>query len=86
MLTRIDTRGWTQASLALEILPGWATWRSGDAADCKSVYPGSIPGVASNFLTRYSKDFLAGVDEGLAWRLPLTIRKQYLRGTLASLL
>jgi hypothetical protein len=24
-----------------------ATWRSGDAADCKSVYPGSIPGVAS---------------------------------------
>ena len=25
------------------------TWRSGDAADCKSVYPGSIPGVASNF-------------------------------------
>ena len=26
-----------------------ATWRSGDAADCKSAYPGSIPGVASNF-------------------------------------
>src|ERR1044071_4900337 len=25
-----------------------ATWRSGDAADCKSAYPGSIPGVASN--------------------------------------
>ena len=25
-----------------------ATWRSGDAADCKSVHPGSIPGVASN--------------------------------------
>ena len=24
-----------------------ATWRSGDAADCKSVHPGSIPGVAS---------------------------------------
>ena len=24
-----------------------ATWRSGDAADCKSAYPGSIPGVAS---------------------------------------
>ncbi len=26
---------------------GWATWRSGYAPDCKSVYPGSIPGVAS---------------------------------------
>ena len=24
-----------------------ATWRSGYAADCKSVHPGSIPGVAS---------------------------------------
>src|SRR6185437_5348687 len=24
-----------------------ATWRSGYAADCKSAYPGSIPGVAS---------------------------------------
>ena len=28
-------------------LPGEATWRSGDAADCKSVYAGSIPAVAS---------------------------------------
>ena len=26
-----------------------ATWRSGDAADCKSVYAGSIPAVASIF-------------------------------------
>ena len=25
-----------------------APWRSGYAADCKSVYPGSIPGGASN--------------------------------------
>ncbi len=24
-----------------------ARWRSGDAADCKSVHPGSIPGRAS---------------------------------------
>jgi hypothetical protein len=24
-----------------------AGWQSGDAADCKSVYPGSIPGSAS---------------------------------------
>jgi hypothetical protein len=30
-----------------------ATWRSGDAAVCKTVYPGSIPGVAS---TRFFKD------------------------------
>ena len=29
-----------------------ATWRSGDAADCKSAYPGSIPGVASNLLAK----------------------------------
>ena len=29
-----------------------ATWRSGDAADCKSAYPGSIPGVASNLRVR----------------------------------
>ena len=26
-----------------------ALWRSGDAADCKSVYAGSIPTSASNF-------------------------------------
>ncbi len=25
-----------------------ASWRSGDAADCKSVYTGSIPVLASN--------------------------------------
>ena len=30
------------------IVRNMATWRSGDAADCKSVYPGSIPGVASS--------------------------------------
>ena len=37
-------------SVAGEHLAGFnpkATWRSGDAADCKSAYPGSIPGVAS---------------------------------------
>ena len=28
--------------------PRMATWRSGYAAVCKTVYPGSIPGVASN--------------------------------------
>ncbi len=29
-----------------------ATWRSGDAADCKSAYPGSIPGVASSKINK----------------------------------
>src|SRR5690606_8652050 len=28
---------------------GEASWRSGDAEDCKSLHPGSIPGEASNF-------------------------------------
>ena len=28
-----------------------ARWRSGDAADCKSVYAGSIPARASNTLS-----------------------------------
>ena len=27
-----------------------ATWRNGYAEDCKSLYPGSIPGVASKFI------------------------------------
>jgi hypothetical protein len=34
-----------------------ATWRSGDATVCKTVYPGSIPGVAS-------KDGTLGDDVG----------------------
>jgi hypothetical protein len=29
-----------------------ATWRSGYAAVCKTVYPGSIPGVASSLRKR----------------------------------
>jgi hypothetical protein len=32
-----------------------ATWRSGDAADCKSAYPGSIPGVASTFFPGHNR-------------------------------
>ena len=32
-----------------------ATWRSGDAADCKSAYPGSIPGVASSTYLKNQK-------------------------------
>ena len=31
----------------LIFLVGEASWRSGDAEDCKSLYPGSIPGEAS---------------------------------------
>ncbi len=31
--------------------PWSASWRSGDAADCKSVYTGSIPVLASNILS-----------------------------------
>jgi hypothetical protein len=30
--------------------PREVPWRSGDAPDCKSVYPGSIPGGTSIFL------------------------------------
>ena len=33
-----------------------ATWRSGYAAVCKTVYPGSIPGVASNEINRLAKE------------------------------
>gem|GEM_PF-4280389 len=29
-----------------------ATWRSGYATVCKTVYPGSIPGVASSLCSR----------------------------------
>ena len=32
--------------------PREVPWRSGDAPDCKSVYPGSIPGGTSNFLIK----------------------------------
>src|SRR5262245_28801053 len=34
-----------------------ATWRSGDAADCKSAHPGSIPGVASRLFRLVCSDF-----------------------------
>ncbi len=33
-------------------MPQKATWRSGYAAVCKTVYPGSIPGVASSLHSR----------------------------------
>ena len=43
-----------------------ATWRSGDAADCKSAYPGSIPGVASIFFqTDQTLDRVADAPDAL---------------------
>src|SRR5262249_9040389 len=37
-------------SITSNNIKGLATWRSGYATVCKTVYPGSIPGVASNKL------------------------------------
>ena len=37
----------SQRAAVYTALPRTAPWRSGYAADCKSVYPGSIPGGAS---------------------------------------
>jgi hypothetical protein len=37
--------------------PFRATWRSGYAADCKSVHAGSIPAVASTHLKGFAKRF-----------------------------
>ena len=36
-----------------------ATWRSGYAAVCKTVYPGSIPGVASSLRSRLASESAA---------------------------
>jgi hypothetical protein len=33
-----------------------ARWRSGDAEDCKSLHPGSIPGRASIYLSMFTPD------------------------------
>ena len=38
---------WERTFLKYQVVT--ATWRSGYAAVCKTVYPGSIPGVASTF-------------------------------------
>ena len=40
---------WMDAVFMGRSIQDEATWRSGYVPDCKSVYPGSIPGVASNF-------------------------------------
>ena len=39
--------------------PREVPWRSGDAPDCKSVYPGSIPGGTSIFYTQHTETKLA---------------------------
>ncbi len=41
--------GLTLAEKRSNCAPSPARWRSGDVADCKSAYPGSIPGRASKF-------------------------------------
>jgi hypothetical protein len=46
-----------------------ATWRSGYAADCKSVYAGSIPAVASNPFPHFS---------GCPWKLVDNVFKHLL--------
>ena len=46
-----------------------ARWRSGDAADCKSVHPGSIPGhVAAQDIYKLGKLVNAGRADDLAER------------------
>ena len=48
-----------------------ATWRSGDAADCKSAHPGSIPGVASQGARSWPQKCWPGLSQGsatLGWR------------------
>ena len=46
--------------------PLTATWRSGYAAVCKTVYPGSIPGVASTFKIKKHDRF--GTMGDAQWR------------------
>ena len=58
-----SARGWRRVVERRHVLysGAGATWRSGDAADCKSAYPGSIPGVASNLrICASAANFIAG--------------------------
>jgi hypothetical protein len=41
-----------------------ATWRSGYATVCKTVYPGSIPGVASNNLISHPSPLVSSMTSG----------------------
>ena len=49
VIARSESRCYLSASHFKEAL-----WRSGDAADCKSVYPGSIPGGASRNFPKFA--------------------------------
>lgn len=52
----------TGVPLALHIYLSEATWRSGYAADCKSVYAGSIPAVASKDFSESLVDWAPSGD------------------------
>lgn len=55
--------------------PREVPWRSGDAPDCKSVYPGSIPGGTSIFLFHFDDHRLnAASRETLCLRLCFAVR------------
>lgn len=56
---------------AVKLAVRMATWRSGYVADCKSAYPSSILGVASNFPGRIPMDIPAGF-EPLLRKSPVT--------------
>jgi hypothetical protein len=57
-MTSPDPASAVTAALVVK-LSTMATWRSGYATVCKTVYPGSIPGVASNFAS-FSRDIGLG--------------------------
>lgn len=52
---------------------GEASWRSGDAEDCKSLHPGSIPGEASNFRFLNANREIRTIRLALTSRLPTRI-------------
>ena len=68
-----------QGRLQRPDLPLEATWRSGDAADCKSAYPGSIPGVASNLRA-------GGASVGKQPRIAKVARRSFSEGGRSALL
>jgi hypothetical protein len=52
---------------AFRYLGRMATWRSGYAAVCKTVYPGSIPGVASTSSIKHLGRSAAAVPRRQKW-------------------
>jgi hypothetical protein len=65
----------------MPLSPATATWRSGYATVCKTVYPGSIPGVASSLHKRNAakavapKPFFAKADAAGLLRLGKTPKR-----------